>query len=233
MRTAPLILAALLVLSASPVRAEMLIWGIDVEKLEHRYRAGHGDDALAWDARAMAGTDELKFVLRTEAELDLNNSSFEKLENQARLQKPVSTFFDAVAGIAASTPKGPDRLYGVVGLHGLAPQWFEIDADLYVSDRPRFRFEADYEALITNRLILTPSIEVNLPLRDDRPIDAGAFGPKVEIGARLSYDLVDRTIAPYIGVHHERTFGESAGFLRDEGKDRHATFVVAGVRLLF
>ncbi|MDA0997314.1 MAG: copper resistance protein B [Proteobacteria bacterium] len=233
MKRIMLIAAALALLAIHPARAEMAFWGINVEKLEHRLRIGNGTDVFSWDAKAMVGTDELKFVLRTEAEFDANNSSFEALENQARLQKPISTFFDAVAGVRVDTPAGRDRIYGVLGVHGLAPQWFEVDADLYLSDRPAFRFEADYEALLTNRLILRPSVEFNLPLRDDRSIDAGAFGPKIEIGARLSYDLVDRTVAPYVGVHYERTFGESADILREEGKSRHGTFFVAGLKLMF
>ena len=27
------------------------------------------------------------------------------------------------------TPDGPDRVYGVIGIHGLTEQWFEIDVD--------------------------------------------------------------------------------------------------------
>ncbi len=218
-------------IAAAPATAEPLIWGIDVEQLE--YRARDGNDVFAWEAKALVGTDELKFVLRSEAEREIADSAFEKLETQARLQVPISTFFDAVAGVRVDTPDGPDRVFGVVGVHGLAPQWFEVDADLFVSDRPIFRLEAEYEALLTNRLILTPSLEFDLPLREDRPADRGAFGPKVEVGARLSYDLVDRSIAPYVGVHYERTFGESADILREEGKSRHAVFAVAGVRLMF
>jgi copper resistance protein B len=44
---------------------------------------------------------------------------------------------------------------------------------------------------------------------------------------------VDRSIAPYIGVHWERRFGESATLARAEGEQASAIYVVAGVRLLF
>jgi copper resistance protein B len=33
------------------------------------------------------------------------------------------------------SPNGPDRWYGVLGVTGLAPQWFEIDADFFVSEK--------------------------------------------------------------------------------------------------
>lgn len=220
------------ILSASPSSAEPLIWGVQVEQLEHRYN-DNGSNAIAWDGDAIVGTDELKFVLRSEGEFETDGDVMETLETQARLQKPISTFFDAVVGVRADTPEGPDRFHGVVGVKGLAPQWFEVDADLYLSEHPSFRVEAEYEALITNRLILTPSIEVDIPFTDDREIEIGAWGPKLEVGARLSYDVLDRSIAPYVGVHYERTFGETRDIALEDGKEGDALFFVTGVRLMY
>ena len=223
------VLASLL--AAAPARAEPVIWGIQVEQLE--VRIGDEEAVGAWDLDAFVGSDELRFVWRSEAEYGFEEDVFETLENQARLQVPISDFFDAVAGVRVDTPDGPDRVYGVVGLHGLAPQWFEIDADLFLADDPAFRFEAEYEALITNRVILTPSLELDLPFTDDEEIGLGAFGPKLELGLRLSYDLLDRSVAPYIGVHYEQLFGETADLARDEGEDTGDFFIVAGFRLMF
>lgn len=215
----------------APARAEVPVWGIQVEQLE--YRIGEETNVFAWDGDAYYSTDELKLVLRSEAEYDTDHHAFEKLENQVRLQTPVSDFWDAVVGFRADTPKGPDRYSGVVGLHGLAPQWFEIDLDLFVSDKPSLRFEAEYEALITNRIILVPSVEVDLPFTDDHAREIGAFGPKVEVGARLSYDLIDRAVSPYIGVHYEQKFGETANLAKASGEDSGAVFFLVGARIMF
>lgn len=227
---ADLLRGALIALLAAPAAAaEPLIWGVQIEQLEGRFGE---HQVFAWDGDALVGTDELKFVLRSEAELE--DGDFETLETQFRLQTPVSDFFDAVAGLRLDTPTGgPDRLHAVLGLHGLAPQWFEIDADLFLSDRPSFRFEAEYEALITQRIVLVPSLEIDLPLRDDPALDRGGFAPKIELGARLSYDLVDRAVAPYVGVHYERLVGESAERTRRAGGDAEALFAVIGVRLMY
>ncbi|MGM0586455.1 MAG: copper resistance protein B [Pseudomonadota bacterium] len=211
--------------------AEPLIWGVQVEQLERRW--GEEENLLAWDFDALAGSDELKLVWRSEGEFATGPGEFEALENQLRLQTPISTFFDAVAGVRVSTPEGPDRVHGVIGLHGLAPQWFEVDADLFVSDRPFARFEAEYEALITNRVILIPSVEMDLPLVDDHAVGAGGWAPVIEVGARLSYDLVDRAVAPYVGVHYERAFGESGDLRQARGEDADAVFFVVGARLMF
>ena len=111
------------------------VWGIEVEEFE--YRVNDDLDFLAWDFDAIVGNDDLRFVWRSEAELEINEGSFETLENQARVQKPISNFFDAVAGIRVDTPSGPTRVFGVLGVHGLAEQFFEVDADFFISDKPR------------------------------------------------------------------------------------------------
>ena len=178
------------ILSDSPASAEQWFWGVQAEQLE--WRSGEGSPAYAWDLDAFAGTDEYKFVVRSEAEYGTNANTFETLENQLRLQVPVSTFFDAVAGVRYDSPDGgPRRTYGVLGLKGLAKQWFEVDADLYLSEYPSARFEIEYEGLITNQIIFTPSIELDLPLADDEATGRAAFGPKLEIGGRLDLSRFD------------------------------------------
>ena len=130
-----------------PATAEPLIYGLQVEQAERRF--DDGSDLYAWDFDALVGTDELKVVWRSEAEYLTEGNQFETLENQLRLQKPISTFFDAVVGVRLDTPRGEDRAYGVVGVKGLAPQWFEIDADLYVGETSFVRIEAEYESALT------------------------------------------------------------------------------------
>lgn len=233
MTLAAAVLAALALPAAAQEKAPLVFWGFQGEQFE--YRASADDDVLAWDFDAFVGTDDLRFLWRSEAEYLPGPDAFEALENQARLETPVSTFFNVAAGVRLDTPEGEERAYGVVGLHGLAPQWFEVDADLFVSEDgdPSLRFDAEYEGLITNRLILRPALEVNLPFTDDEEAGVGAGAPTIEVGLRLSYDLIDRTLAPYVGIHYERAFGETADLIRDEGEDAGQLFGVVGVRLLF
>lgn len=226
-------IAALALMSMPAAHAESLIYGVQIEQLEHRYNSDQSN-AISWDGDALIGTDELKFVLRSEGEFETRTDKMESMETQARLQVPISTFFDGVAGVRFDTPDdNENRTYGVVGVHGLAPQWFEIDADLFISDKPKLRFEAEYEALITNYLILTPSIEFDLPLNDDTVNGVGRWGPTLEVGARLSYDLIDRAVAPYIGVHYERVFGRTADLKQQEDEEGDAIYFVSGIRLMF
>ena len=160
MRSAVLAFAALpAAFAATPSAAEPLLWAFHAEQAEYRLGEG-GADAFAWDADAYVGTDELKARWISKGEYAFEEDVFEKLENQLRVQTPISDFWDVVAGVRFDTPEGTDRVYGVLGVHGLAPQWIEVDADLYIAEDPRFGLDLEYEALITNRVILAPSIEL-------------------------------------------------------------------------
>lgn len=217
-----------------PAQAEQLIYGFQAEQLE--YRQGDGEDSFVWDFDALIGTDELKLVWRSEGERVQGAGGFETLENQLRLQFPVSTFFDAVVGVQANTPDGlPDRYNAVLGLKGLAPQWFEIDADLFLSEKGDVsgRLDVDYELLLTNRLILMPTLELNVAASDDTAIGVGAGFVSVETGLRLSYDIVDRAVAPYVGLNYERKLGRTARLARDEGEQIDAVSLTAGLRMTF
>jgi len=226
------ILPALFTLTGA--KAEQLIWGIQAEQFE--YRISNDAEVAAWDVDGMIGTDEFKLRYTGEGEyVDDREDTLEVFENKLVGQVPISDFFDAKAGIRLDAPDGPDRWYGVVGLQGLAQQWFEVDLDLFVSEKAdtSLRLDAEYEGLLTNYLTLTPSIEVDLPFSDDEEVGIGAFGPKLEVGARLSYDLVDRTVSPYIGVHYERVFGKTADFKTEEGEEKDELYFVIGSRFLF
>lgn len=216
-------------LAAEPTSS--VFYGMQVEQFEVRKQ--DGEEVLAWDFDATIGTDEIRGVIRSEAEYGLREDEFETLEIQLRGAVPVTPFFDAVAGIRLDGSEGGHRADGVVGFHGLAQQWFEVDLDLFVSGDPSIRFEAEYEGLITNRITLVPSIEVELPLTNDDSRDFGAFGPIVEVGARLSYDIIDRAFSPYVGVHYEIALGETADAVRAGGGDTDALFAVIGARMMF
>ena len=223
---------AVVAAAASPVQADTY-WAVQAERAE--VRTGDSGEVFALELDAYRGTDAFKLRYSNETEYQLNESAMERFEHRVLGQVPISDFFDAKAGVRLDTPKGPNRYYGVVGIQGLAPQWFEVDLDFFVSTRGDLssRLDAEYELLITNRLILTWGLELDVPFSNDREVGVGKWGPKLETGLRLSYDVVDRSVAPYVGVHYERLFGRTADLARDDGEVTSDLFLVAGVRLSF
>lgn len=229
--------ALAIALSASPAAAQetnLVYYGFQLEEFEHR-RGDESEELLVWNGDAFVGTDELKLRWLGEGEYDTDARKFESMKNRLVLQMPVSDFFDVKAGIRADTPKGKSRLYGVLGVTGLLKQWIEVDADLFVSDvgDASVRLDAEYELLLTNRLTLTPSADLDVAFFDDRKMGVGSGFSSAEVGLRLSYDIYDRLLSPYVGVVWERKFGNTADFVREEGEDVEAWFVAVGVKVLF
>ncbi|WP_372972889.1 copper resistance protein B [Marinobacter sp.] len=219
---------------AKKTQTAKTFWGVSAEKLEYRY--SDSDDELAVvEGDAFYGTDELKFRWLFEGEWEEAHNAWETLENQFVAQTPISDFWDAKAGIRVDTPEGPDRVYGVVGLTGLAPYWFEVDTNLYVSDKgdASADFEAEYELLLTNYWIVSATFEADVAFSEDREIGVGKGLTSTETGLRLSYDLIDRAFSPYVGIVHERKYGDTADLSRDSGGGTEEWFAVVGARLMF
>lgn len=228
------IVAAFAAAPAVAQETNLIYYGVQLEELEHRW-GDESEELFVWNGDAFVGTDELKFRWLSEGEYDTNERKFETLENRFVLQMPVSDFFDVKAGIRADTPKGRSRLYGVLGLTGLAKQWIEVDADLFVSDKgdASVRLDAEYELLLTNRITLTPSADLNVAFSDDRKMEIGSGFSSAEVGLRLSYDIYDRLLSPYVGVVWERKFGNTADLAREDGEDVEAWFFAIGMKVLF
>lgn len=200
---------------------------------QNEYRAGDGEDAYAWDVQGWAGTDYHKLAFKAEGETPLGGS-LEKAEVQVLYSRLVSDFFDAQIGIRYDLAPDPERGFLVLGFQGLAPQFFELDAALFVSDAGDVsaRIEAEYELLITQRLVLQPSIELNIAAQEVQALGIGSGPTSVEVGLRLRYEFA-REFAPYIGLNYERDLLDTADFTRAEGKDAGSLTFVAGIRLFF
>lgn len=209
-------------------------WGVQFEKLEYRYSDADAELGVI-EGDAFYGTDELKFRWLFTGEWEEAHNAWETLENQFVAQIPVDDFWDAKAGVRVDTPEGKDRVYGLVGLTGLAPYWFEIDTNLYVSNEgdASVDFEAEYELLITNYWIVSATFESMVAFSEDEEIGVGTGLNSTEVGLRLSYDLIDRSFSPYIGVAHERKYGDTADLSRNSGGGTEDWFAVVGARIAF
>ncbi|MDX1755505.1 MAG: copper resistance protein B [Marinobacter sp.] len=210
------------------------VWGVQFEEFEYRY-SDDDEELGAWNADFFYGTDALKVRWLSKGEYAIEEQAYEGLENQLVGQIPATTFFDAKAGIRFDTPEGPDRTYAVLGVTGLAPQWFEIDANLYVSEDgdTSAELDAEYELLLTNHWILAATLDAAAAFSEDHEIGVGKGLVSTEAGLRLRYDVVDRTFSPYVGVVHERKYGDTADLAEQEGGGTEDWYAVVGARLVF
>lgn len=189
-------------------------------------------DGQVWEAQGWLGNDRHKLWLRSEGEREDGRTSHADVE--VLYGRPIARWWDLVAGVHHDFAPGASHDRAAIGLIGTAPYKFEIEATGYLdtSGRISARIEAEYELLLTNRLILQPMIEAEWHARDDRNRGIGAGVSTAETGLRLRYEFT-RKFAPYVGLVHERSFGGTADLRRDDGEAARDTRVVAGLRFWF
>lgn len=207
----------------------MLVLGERVE-----YHSSSGDPVVVWEGQGWIGKDEHKLWIKTEGEYDTKGEVFEEVELQALYSKAISPFWDFQVGLRYNAKPTPSRAYGTIGVQGLAPYWFELDAAIFVSQEGNIstRLEAEYELRITQRLILQPRVEINAGFSDDDDIRLGAGVSTSDIGLRLRYEIV-RQFAPYVGIAWSNAFGETEDLQRAENINTSQLSLVAGVRFWF
>ena len=187
---------------------------------------------LEWEGQSWIGTDLNRLWLRSEGERvggHLKSADLEMLYGHS-----ISPWWDVVTGIRHDFKPGVSQDFAAIGVMGLAPHKFEVAATAYIgqSGQTSARIEAEYETLLTNRLILQPQVELNLYGKDDARRDIGSGLSTIEAGLRLRYE-VTRQFAPYVGIIQERAIGSTANIRRSEDEDINDTRIVAGVRIWF
>ncbi len=201
-----------------------------IDRLERAYT--NNGDTTAYDAQAWFGRDYDRLVLKAEG--DVARGRLQDARTEALWGHAVATFWDTQLGARYDRGVGPDRGWLAFGVQGLAPYWFNVDATAYVgnSGRTALRFGAEYELLLTQKLILQTRVEMNLYGKRDVARELGSGLSDATAGLRLRYEFT-RQLAPYIGVEWARKFGGTADFVRAAGEDTRNTRLVAGLRFWF
>ena len=186
----------------------------------------------AWDVEGWIGTPTRRLWVESEGESSARQGSGARTE--LLFDQAMSRFWDWRAGYRVDAGGGPARSWLAGGIQGLAPYWFEIEAMAYVSPQGRmaFRFEARYDMLLTQRLILSPKFETEVYSRGDPRRELGGGLSDANLGLRLRYEF-SRKFAPYIGVGWDQRFGATGSWAqRDQVRLRGVEWMT-GVRLWF
>jgi len=208
-----------------PLLSKVMIDRLEVRDVEH-------NNPIVWEGQGWIGKDLHKLWFKTEGERA--NGETEDAEVQALYSHAIAPFWDVQVGLRQDFKPDPGRGWAVIGLQGLAPYFFELDTALFIgeSGRTAFRVQAEYELMFTQKLILTPEVEINFYGQNDVDLEIGSGLSDIEAGLRLRYE-VRREVAPYIGVNWNKRFGNSADFSRSSGKSVDDFQWVVGVRAWF
>jgi copper resistance protein B len=192
-----------------------------------------GDNSTAFDLMFRYGRDYNKLVIKSEGEFmqgKLEGASSDVLWSHA-----IAAYWDAQLGMSYDYAQDlPSRSWLAAGVQGLAPYWFEIDVTAYVGNDSRTALSvvAEYELLITQKLILQPRLEANLYGKDDPLLERGKGLANATAGIRLRYEI-KREFAPYIGVEYTSKYGNTADMARTAGAAVNDTRLVAGLRFWY
>lgn len=199
-----------------------------VDQLEWQH--GGGNDGFVWDSRGWVGRDLDRLWFRAEgvtAEGRAHDTEAHVLYGRA-----IARWWDVVAGIRQEVRPGSPRTWAALGIQGLAPYRFQLAATAYVgrSARTSVRLEAEYELLLTNRLIVKPLLELDIHGQSDRDRGIGAGLSSADAGLRVRYEF-RREFAPYVGIVWSRTFFGTADASRANGVAPGGVRLVSGLRV--
>lgn len=201
------------------------------DQFEWRRRGG-SDGGVSWDAKGWVGQDVDRVWFRTEG----GSADGSVVEAQAHLLygRAIARWWDLVAGVRQDWRPGPAQTWAAIGLQGLAPYFFEVEATAYVGagGRTHVRLETEYDLLFTNRLILQPSLELEIVGRRDLERLVAPGLSTGEAGLRLRYEY-RREFAPYVGVVWSRSFFGTAELAAAHGRGTSSTALTIGGRVWF
>jgi len=192
----------------------------------------NGETVVPYDLEAWFGRNYDRAVLKAEGDFesgDLADARTELLWGHA-----IAAYWDTQVGVRYDSGAGPNRTWLAAGIEGLAPYRFDLEVTAYVgeSSRTALRFDASYDMLINQRLILQPRLEANFYGSDDVERGLGSGLADVSLALRLRYE-VRRELAPYIGLEWVNQFGGTEDLTRAANGDPSDARLTMGLRFWF
>jgi len=187
---------------------------------------------LAWDLSGWVGGDVDRLAFRSEG--GRSNGRTEDAELQLLWSHAIGPWWETVAGLRQDFAPGSTQTWTAFGVQGMPLYGLETEATAYIGEggQSALRLEAEYDVLLTQRLVLQPKAELNVYGRSDEQRGVGSGLADASLGLRLRYEL-SRQFAPYLGVDWNRGYGRTAEMRRDEGERVNEARLVAGIRFWF
>ena len=197
------------------------------------YHFNRGRDGYQWVGQGWYGGDINRLWVKSQGDGEVRRGA-SRGEVQGLFSHAIGPYFNLQGGLRYDLKPNPSRIYATVGVEGLAPNFFDVETALFLSNNGELmgRVEASYDQRITQRLILQPRIEVNAAAQNSRAIGVGSGLSDIEAGLRLRYDI-RREFAPYLGIQYKRAFGATGRYLSDVGERRGGWSLLTGIRTWF
>lgn len=208
---------------------EAVFRGLWVDRFE--YVDSHDFDATELEGHLWMGDSYNRYLLRSE--IEIVDDSLHKAEVDLLHTRAISPFWDLRFGVRREFGEEDNRNWASIGLGGLAPYWFEVDASFFIGEggNSLLDIEVEYDLLLTQRLVMQPRLDVHSYGQTDKEMGRGSGLSVVKAGFRLRYEF-DRQFAPYLGYERVMKYGETADLLTVD-QDRTDNHWVLGLKFWF
>jgi copper resistance protein B len=211
---------------------------VDVLDYRPKISGGQGHDDYRWDIEGWYGGDYNRLWFKSEGQRDTAFKADYDVDFQLLYGRFIRKHYDLQIGSRVETQsfKGRNvtRGLGVIGIEGLVPYNYEFESALFIDQDGKVsaRLSFTKDLLLTQRLIFQARFETNAAVQRVEKFTTGSGLNNLEFGARLRYEI-RREFAPYIGISFDRSFGETAALVRQDGGDSSQVRFLVGVRAWF
>jgi len=210
-----------------------------VDVLEFRPKTGAGQsNGYRWDVEGWYGGDYNRLWFKTEGQKGTAFKADYDVDFQLLYGRFIRKYYDLQMGGRVETQsfKGSNvtRGLGVIGIEGLVPYDYDVEASLFIDQNGAVsgRLSLTKDLWLTQRLILQSRFETNAAVQRVEEFTTGSGLNNMEFGLRLRYDI-RREITPYVGISLDKSFGETASLVREDGGDPSQIRFAVGMRAWF
>ncbi|ENU26086.1 copper resistance protein B [Acinetobacter modestus] len=162
-----------------------------------------GRGSASTELKTWVGSDKNKIFIQAHVE----KAESEKTQTETKLlySRNVADFWDVQTGVRYQYQ--PEQKYAqnqwdaVLGLHGLAPYFFETEAYIYAGQNQRWQLslETTRDVLFTQKLIAQPYLNADVIFNDESSYASKSGLSKLRIGLQTRYEI-SKKIMPFIDV---------------------------------
>ncbi|WP_293746434.1 copper resistance protein B [uncultured Acinetobacter sp.] len=162
-----------------------------------------GRGSASTELKTWVGGDKNKIFIQVHVE----KAESEKTQTETKLlySRNVADFWDVQTGVRYQYQ--PEQKYAqnqwdaVLGLHGLAPYFFETEAYIYAGQNQRWQLslETTRDVLFTQKLIAQPYLNADVIFNDESSYASKSGLSKLQIGLQTRYEI-SKKIMPFIDV---------------------------------
>lgn len=178
----------------------------------------HGYAQSLTELETRFGTDENKIFIK--AHIEKPEAQRAEYEAKVLYSRNISDFWDAQAGAEYSSDakSEKEKWNAILGIHGLAPYFFETDVYLKIGQDQKLSLELETErdVLLTQKMILKPYLKTQIILNDNAYIAKKTGIDQAELGLEARYEIT-KQVMPYVQAAYQ--YHQNVGLFDDQISD--------------